>query len=397
MHTRGSISEPSTHVLVRVLVAAFAIAALQFAAPIHSAPVNLKMALANLGRSSPPARSIRASQNCGVGAATAVASIGAEQPDEIFANGFDNSGSQCIMISDCPDTGSECVLRVCTDGVCSQQFAQQGTACATGVCDDSGTCTPAACIVNGDCPDTGSACVLKVCMNGFCSQAAAPGGTPCPGGACDGSGSCSTTACNLDDDCPETGSECMLKKCSSGFCTQTAAPGGTPCTGGVCDGSGTCLAPVITKYGWPDPFGGTKSTVTGTVLAYRITIPNPTTLDKFGIVTASSSGDWKLALYTDSSNQPGSLVAQMDTSASITSNGDQNADIVDVALAAGDYWIAYRSSPSLLMGYSGANPTARLCSRNLSIPSLDTAWPSTFGAASCLTTGILNLYVVTYD
>ena len=70
--------------------------------------------------------------------------------------------------------------------------------------------------------------------------------------------------------------------------------------------------------------------------------------------------------------------------------------MLDVPLSAGSYWIAVRAAPSVSLGFSGTTPTATMCARNLAIANLDTAWPATFGTATCTTSGILNLYVVTY-
>jgi hypothetical protein len=361
-------------------------------------------------------------------------------PDEIFAQGFDKANSQCIINTDCPPAGSECQFNACTDGLCAmapavsgaacsagvcngagscvaclsatdcpatgseckartctanlcgQSLLPMGTACSEGVCDGTGTCV--GCLAPGDCPATGSECILKACTAGACTPTLAPMGTACSAGLCDVVGSC--VQCLSASDCPATGNECKLSVCTSGICGTQNAAFGTACSTGICDGMGMCVA-ATTNYGWPDPFGNILSVGNGSVVAYRITLANAATLDKFGIYTTSASGDWKLALYSDSSNQPGSLVAQMDARASIASAGNQNADIADVALAAGDYWIAYRSSPALSMGYSGTDPSAKMCSRNTSILSLDTAWPATFGAASCSTTGILNLYIVTHE
>jgi hypothetical protein len=101
-----------------------------------------------------------------------------------------------------------------------------------------------------------------------------------------------------------------------------------------------------------------------------------------------------MALYTDAGSAPSSLLRDI-TSQTIGAPGVTEADAADLALAAGNYWLAVRVAPSASLSF-GASTTNLRCVRNTSIPSLDTPWPATFGAATCSTAGTFNLYAVTY-
>ena len=72
---------------------------------------------------------------CDIGAVEVV-------PNEVFADGFEGLGTpMCNAAADCPDTGSVCVIKTCTSGVCGQTNATIGTACAVDMtCDGAGNC-----------------------------------------------------------------------------------------------------------------------------------------------------------------------------------------------------------------------------------------------------------------
>jgi hypothetical protein len=153
---------------------------------------------------------------------------------------------------------------------------------------------------------------------------------------------------------------------------------------------------VIERPGWPTPFVGTSNPGSGNVLAYRITVPLRTTLDRVGLHAAAAGGDWKMAVYADAGNVPGALVAQVAGRQSIGAAGVREADLTDVVLNPGSYWLALRIAPSATLGHNQAATTTLRCVRTTTLPSLDDPWPSSFGAATCGQSGIYNLYLVTY-
>jgi hypothetical protein len=152
----------------------------------------------------------------------------------------------------------------------------------------------------------------------------------------------------------------------------------------------------LAQYGWPAPFTGTISIDDGTVVGYRIHVDATSNLDSFGLFVPAASGDYREALYTDSGGVPGTLVAQMPVRKSMT-NGSNTADITpDPLVTVGFYWIVLRVGQTSAIGYSTGAVTAAQCVRNLDIPNLDDPWPTTFGAASCQTANIMNLWINNY-
>lgn len=109
----------------------------------------------------------------------------ASEPDTIFANGFDDNGSQCLTTADCPATGSQCSASTCTLGTCGVANASSGTMCTAG-----GNCTDGVCTCNGvgtcleACTNPTLVCAPLLCFTGSCSGTACvyvpdPDGTSC--------------------------------------------------------------------------------------------------------------------------------------------------------------------------------------------------------------------------
>ena len=73
------------------------------------------------------------------------------------------------------------------------------------------------------------------------------------------------------------------------------------------------------------------------LLGHKNTVSADATLDALGAYFYSATGNFKMALYEDSSGSPGALVAH--TSSTPTASGRVTIDITDVALSAGDYWV----------------------------------------------------------
>lgn len=143
-----------------------------------SAATDLRTALANLGK---PAAAAMSTQTAAVPSAVEVA-------DTLFANGFDNSGGQCLTAVDCPD-GAECNVAACTDGICGTAFQSPGVPCSTGKCNGSGLCVQ--CLTSAECPPAGDPfCSMPLCGGGVCSAIFLPPGAPCPAGTCNGGGLC---------------------------------------------------------------------------------------------------------------------------------------------------------------------------------------------------------------
>lgn len=152
----------------------------------------------------------------------------------------------------------------------------------------------------------------------------------------------------------------------------------------------------LRQYGWPTPFSATTAIAQGTVIAYKVKVEDSSSLDSFGIFVPAAVGDYRMALYANVGNLPTNLVAQMPVRRPLA-NGSTTADITpDVQVPVGDYWLVLRVGQQTAVGYSPVDVTGTRCIRQVDIPNLDDAWPSTFGQASCGTGRLLNLWINNY-
>lgn len=118
-------------------------------------------------------------------------------------------------------------------------------------CEDRNGTADCTCTVAEDCPETGSECVLRVCSTGTCSTEPVPAGTAlamqtasdCRVAVCSGTGN--PTFANDDLDRPDDDNECTIDSCQDGAARHDPAAFGTPCMtmdGTICDGAGHCVA-----------------------------------------------------------------------------------------------------------------------------------------------------------
>jgi hypothetical protein len=170
--------------------------------------------------------------------------------------------------------------------------------------------------------------------------------------------------------------------------------------------SGTGLSPValnatvadstvIEQFGWPTAFTATEAFSAGDVTTIQITVADSTNIASFGIFVPAASGDYRLALYADSGNAPAALVAQMPVRTALVNGSNTGVVNPAVALPNGKYWIAMRLAQTTAVGKS-ATATGQVCFRNIGISSLDDVWPDPFGANTCSTSNLLNLWIDTY-
>lgn len=152
-------------------------------------------------------------------------------------------------------------------------------------------------------------------------------------------------------------------------------------------------ATVLVQYGWPMPFTATSNVSQGVVLAYKIKVEVTSRLDSFGVYVPAAVGDFRMALYSNGNNQPDALIAQMPVRRALV-NGSNTADIPDVDVPVGDYWVVLRVGQLTAVGYAPAGVVGAQCTRNLDIPSLNDPWPVSFGGATCNTAARLyNLWI----
>lgn len=192
----------------------------------------------------------------------------------------------CASPADCPETGNECVMRVCLDtGACGTIEVAAGTAVASQT---AGDCQKLVCDGKGgtqsvnddaDAPDDGNVCTADACGSGapvhtpiagdcaesggvHCGDPAGPlagkcigcnVGADCPSGACN-DGMCA--ACTADAQCGSgsicDAGTCVTAKANGDACTSGGQCASTFCVDGVCCGSacgGVCEACTAAKKG----------------------------------------------------------------------------------------------------------------------------------------------------
>jgi hypothetical protein len=196
----------------------------------------------------------------------------------------------------CTDTALDCVTAACQGGVCLQDGGNwvyagapcadvpDNLECANPGCDGYGNCI-ADQLDETDgtlCTDTGQDCWVAECYEGVCRQDGNPveTGTPCddvpdPGECadpvCNGAGACVLDTISFDGElCTDNGNDCNIAACNGGVCDQDAnwVSAGWPCDDVAdnlecanpgCDGLGNCIADWINEAdGTPCGDGGVE-------------------------------------------------------------------------------------------------------------------------------------------
>jgi hypothetical protein len=153
------------------------------------------------------------------------------------------AGGGCAQPSDCPDTGSECVLPVCTDSTCGTEHAAEGVSCNLGedVCDGDGSCVD--CNETADCDRADEeTCVDHVCLSPECINGQIdPPETDVDCGGIDQGGRC--PPCENGDDCSADG-DCESLNCESDTC-QACATDAQCLPGKYCDEAAMVCRPQL--------------------------------------------------------------------------------------------------------------------------------------------------------
>ena len=170
----------------------------------------------------------------------------------------------CVTPSlDCPATGNECVVPMCSGGGCTTMNLTSAHVLSTGqtaancqriVCNGSGgmmsmddaTDLPAA---SGSLCRTTPACTGSPLAPSYTNASAGTTCTDSGGRVCDGAGAC--VACNAPSDCPATSGECVLRTCTTHVCGTMNANSGVVRVSGQtagdcqvlqCNGSGGTMS-----------------------------------------------------------------------------------------------------------------------------------------------------------
>jgi hypothetical protein len=156
-------------------------------------------------------------------------------------------------------------------------------------------------------------------------------------------------------------------------------------------------ATVIKSYGFPTPFTSDAASLgLGEMIAYKFATDVNTTLDSFGVYISAGSGNYRMAIYADGLNGPGSLVASMPGPQPFV-DGINIGNITDVSLPVGTYWVAFRGAQATSVGLSTlTTQIGPECVAVANISDIMAPWPSDFGPKNCGTDFFMNFFITTY-
>lgn len=152
----------------------------------------------------------------------------------------------------------------------------------------------------------------------------------------------------------------------------------------------------IDVWGWPMPFPSTTSVGAGFAIGYRVDVGAVANLDSFHTYVPTATGSFRMALYTDNGNLPGTLVAEMPAGQVLVNGVNNGLILADPVLMNPSYFLVIRFSQDVNIGYAPAGVTGRQCYRNVTIPNIADPWPANFGASTCATDRLMNMWITTY-
>ena len=154
----------------------------------------------------------------------------------------------------------------------------------------------------------------------------------------------------------------------------------------------------LDTWGWPPdptPFPSTILVPAGAVFAYKIGVGRAGDVDAFHTHVPTAVGSFRMALYTDDANKPGTLVAEM-PAGKVLVNGSNDGPIANgPQIAQPSYFLAIRFSAGVNISYAAPGVTELQCVRNFNIPAISDPWPSSFGAAACTADRLVNIWLTT--
>lgn len=157
---------------------------------------------------------------------------------------------------------------------------------------------------------------------------------------------------------------------------------------------------VIATAGWPasPPFTSIATIGGGSLVAFQVTIPQTTNLDKFAVYIPAGTGFYRMALYTNVNAAPNALVAQIAARTAIVNGANvfQLNPVVPIDTGTSNlFWLVVRTSADTAIAKSPM-VSGMSCVRNTDITNIDDPWPTTFGASSCSSSLLMNLWITTY-
>ena len=177
--------------------------------------------------------------------------------------------------------------------------------------------------------------------------------------------------------------------------TVTISGGGaaTPATVALTAMDGT----VVQNWGWPMPFGSTIQVPATLVVAYKVDVGAAGNLGAFHTYVPTASGRYRMALYTNVSEKPGTFVAEMPAPVVLTGGVNDAPSLTNPLLTAPSYFLVIRFENDVNIGRDMSSTLALQCTRNFGIPNITDDWPKPdFGASACGNDHLINIWMTTY-
>ncbi len=190
---------------------------------------------------------------CGISHAPNGQPVSSQTEGNCTQNVCDGNGGTTVVQdnADAPANAAACSVGVCEEGVPGQLPAPQGTQCSENggtLCDGVGACVQ--CVTVSDCPGSDTECSTRTCTAGTCGTNNTPDGTAltqqtagdCRTDVCDGMGG--TRAEANASDLPNDGNACTDDTCNGTTATHTPVATGTACSqnsGSYCSASAACV------------------------------------------------------------------------------------------------------------------------------------------------------------
>jgi hypothetical protein len=154
---------------------------------------------------------------------------------------------------------------------------------------------------------------------------------------------------------------------------------------------------VVQNWGWPMPFGSTIQVPATLVVAYKVDVGAAGNLGAFHTYVPTASGRYRMALYTNVSEKPGTFVAEMPAPVVLTGGVNDAPSLTNPLLTAPSYFLVIRFENDVNIGRDTSSTLAVQCTRNFGLPNITDDWPKPdFGASSCTNDHLINIWMTTY-
>ena len=157
----------------------------------------------------------------------------------------------------------------------------------------------------------------------------------------------------------------------------------------------------LDTWGWPPepPFPSTILAAAEIAVAYRIDVGAVGDVDTFHTYVPMAVGSFRMALYTDEGDLPGTLVAEMAARKRLVDGANDGPIVNGPRLDQPTYFLVVRFSENVNIAYASAGPTGRQCIRDFRIPprisGISDPWPTRFEASTCATAPVIQIWLTT--